>query len=213
MHAAKSDTSNSPQFSRPVLIRRGLHLEYITLAWDLLEAAVAVAAGILSGSVALIGFGLDSAIEMSSGAILIWRLTSDTGEVEREVVERQALRLVGVTLFIVAAYISAEAIRSLVASQAAHVSIVGMAVAVASLIVMPLLARAKRRVAAQINSRALVADSRQADVCTWLSVILLVGLALNAIFGWWWVDSVAALSMVPFIANEGLKSMRGERCC
>lgn len=212
MDVDKREISEPRQAAREVLIRRGVRLEYLTLGWNLFEAAVALAAGVLAGSIALVGFGLDSAIEMSSGAILLWRLSSDRDEVARVRLEQRSLRLVGATLLAVAAYIVFEAARSLIARRPAEVSHVGMALAAASLVVMPLLARAKRRVAAQIDSRALVADSRQADICAWLSAILLLGLALNALLGWWWSDPVVALAMVPFIAKEGMEAFRGERC-
>jgi divalent metal cation (Fe/Co/Zn/Cd) transporter len=203
---------DDPQSVRAALVLRGLRLEYVTLAWVLLEAAVAVAAGILAGSIALVGFGLDSLVEMSSGAILVWRLASDRREEERERIEARALRMVGASLLAVAAYVLIEAVRALILRRGAEVSLVGMAVAAAALIVMPLLARAKRRVAAQIDSRALVADSRQADICAWLSCIVLVGLILNAAFGWWWSDPVAALLIVPIVVKEGVEALRGDRC-
>ena len=198
---------------RERLVRRGLRLEYLTLGWNLLEAAIAVGAGVVSGSIALVGFGVDSAIEMSSGAILLWRLASDREETSRERIEARALKLVGASLVALAVYVAAEAAKSLIQRESPQVSYVGMALAAAALAVMPLLARAKRRVAAQIESRALVADSRQSDICAWLSAILLVGLALNAWLGWWWSDPVAALLMVPIIAKEGIEAFRGERSC
>jgi len=204
--------SHPESSARTVLIRRGLRLEYLTMGWSLLEAAVGLAAGMLSGSIALVGFGLDSIIEMFSGAILFWRLGSDRDGEERERIEMRALRLVGASLLAIAAYIALEASRSLIAGRAAQVSHVGMVLAAASLVVMPLLARAKRRVAAQIDSRALVADSRQADICAWLSAILLAGLVLNAVLGWWWSDPVAALLMVPLVAKEGIEALQG-KCC
>jgi divalent metal cation (Fe/Co/Zn/Cd) transporter len=212
MNAGERDVLVAPSAARAALVRRGLLLGYLTLGRNLLEAAVAVAAGILAGSVALVGFGLDSVIEMSSGAILLWRLAADRDDEERERAEARALRLVGASLLAIAAYIVIEAARSLIAQRAAQTSIVGMALAVAALIVMPLLARAKRRVAAEIDSRALVADSHQADICAWLSAILLAGLVLNAWLGWWWSDPVAALLMVPLIAKEGLEALHGDHC-
>ncbi len=198
---------------RERLVRHGLRLEYMTLGWNLLEAAIAVGAGIVSGSIALIGFGVDSTIEMSSGAILLWRLASDSEEEKRERIEARALKLVGVSLVALAVYVAAEAAKSLIQREAPHPSYAGIAIAAAALIVMPLLARAKRRGAARIESRALVADSRQGDICAWLSAILLVGLALNATLGWWWSDPVAALLMVPIVAKEGIEALRGERSC
>jgi divalent metal cation (Fe/Co/Zn/Cd) transporter len=211
--SAPDGTTTLPPESRARLVRRGLHLEYLTLSWNLLEAAIAIAAGILAGSIALVGFGIDSVIEMSSGAILLWRLATDTEEESRERIEARALKLVGISLLALAAYVAAEAAKTLIEGEAPHTSYVGIALAIASLIVMPLLARAKRRVAAAIRSRALVADSRQTDICAWLSAILLAGLVLNAWQGWWWSDPAAALLMVPFIAKEGVEALKGERSC
>jgi divalent metal cation (Fe/Co/Zn/Cd) transporter len=202
-----------PAEMRDRLIRRGLHLEYLTLAWNLLEAVIAVSAGILAGSIALVGFGVDSVIEMSSGAILLWRLVSDRDEESRERIEARALQLVGASLLALAAYVAIEAAKTLIEGEAPHTSYIGIGLAIASLIVMPLLARAKRRVAAGIASRALVADSRQTDICAWLSAILLAGLVLNAWLGWWWSDPAAALLMLPFIAKEGIEALKGERPC
>ncbi|MDE3136447.1 MAG: cation transporter [Acidobacteriota bacterium] len=210
---AQNRATPLPPESRARLVRRGLHLEYLTLGWNLLEAAIAIAAGILAGSIALVGFGIDSVIEMSSGAILLWRLATDTEEESRERIEARALKLVGISLLALAAYVAIEAAKTLIEGEAPHTSYVGIALAIASLIVMPLLARAKRRVAAGIASRALVADSRQTDICAWLSAILLAGLVLNAWQGWWWSDPAAALLMVPFIAKEGVEALKGERSC
>jgi divalent metal cation (Fe/Co/Zn/Cd) transporter len=189
--------------------RRGRRLEYFTLGWNMLEAAVAVGAGWLSGSIALVGFGGDSLIECASGAVLLWRLSSPAQDESRE---RRALRLVGVSLFLLAAYVCFEAAKSLIAREQPEASVVGIMLSISSLIVMPLLARAKRQVAANLGSHAMVADSRQTDICAYLSAILLVGLSLNALFGWWWADPVAALIMVPMITREGLEAWRGEAC-
>ena len=210
--APKRPTTLRPE-ARVRLVRRGLHLEYLTLGWNLVEAAVAVAAGVLAGSIALVGFGIDSVIEISSGAILLWRLASDREEEAREQIEARALKLVGASLLALAAYVAIEAAKTIIEGEAAHTSYVGIALAIASLIVMPLLARAKRRVAAGIDSRALVADSRQTDICAWLSAILLAGLILNAWLGWWWSDPAAGLLMVPLIAKEGVEALQGERSC
>lgn len=190
-------------------VRRGRRLEYFTVGWNLLEAAVAIGAGLLAGSIALIGFGIDSLIETSSGAVLLWRLQE--GE-EGEKRERMALRLVGISLLALAAYVAIDATKGLILKERPEESLIGMLLAAASLVVMPLLASAKRRVAARINSRALVADSHQTDICAYLSAILLVGLGLNALLGWWWADPVAALAMVPIIVKEGREALRGEPC-
>jgi divalent metal cation (Fe/Co/Zn/Cd) transporter len=197
---------------RDAHVRRGIWLEYVTLAWNSLEALVAIASGVIAGSIALVGFGLDSVIEMSSGAALIWRLKSDADEHRREYVERIALRIVGACFIALAIYVTAEASRSLWRHERPQESISGMAIATASLIVMPLLARAKRRVAAGINSGAMQADSRQTDICAYLSAILLAGLVLNAVLGWWWADPVAGLIMAPIITKEGVEALRGKTC-
>lgn len=191
-------------------VRRGRRLEYLTIVWNTLEAVAAIGAGVWAGSVALVGFGVDSVIESSSGAVLLWRLRD--GELgERR--ERLALRLVGVSFLALAAYVLFDASKALVTREQPEASYLGVAVAALSLVVMPVLARAKRRVAARLQSRALRADSRQTDICAYLSAILLAGLALNALFGWWWADPAAALVMVPIIAKEGVEALRGERCC
>lgn len=187
-------------------VRRGRWLAYLTIIWNSLEGIIAVGAGIMAGSIALVGFGVDSVIEVSSGAIILWRLAS--GEQK----EKLALRLVGVSFLALAAYIAFDAAKSLVYREAPDASYVGIAIAALSLIVMPFLAHAKRKVASKLNSRAMHADSRQTDLCAYLSAILLGGLILNAFFGWWWADPVAALIMVPIIAKEGIGALRGETC-
>ena len=189
--------------------RRARRLEYFTIAWNTIEALASVAAGVVAGSTSLIGFGIDSAIESSSGAVVLWRFQSESHDESRE---RRALRLVGISFLLLAAYVAYEAVRSLLLRDGPHVSVVGIAIAVLSLIVMPILAREKRKTARRLTSRALEADSRQTMLCTYLSAILLAGLTLNAVFGWWWADSVAALAMLPIIINEGVEALRGEVC-
>ncbi|HXR49002.1 MAG TPA: cation transporter [Candidatus Limnocylindrales bacterium] len=189
-------------------IHAGRRIEYISLAWTSFEALAAVAAGVLAGSIALIGFGADSVIEIGSSAILLWRLNHEFGE-ERE---RIALRLVGVSFLLLAVYVGWEAVESLVKHQPPGVSYFGIVFSILCLIVMPLLARAKRRIAARLDSRAMEADSKQSSICGYLAAILLCGLALNALFGWWWADPVAALVMLPIIIKEGVEGLRGETC-
>jgi divalent metal cation (Fe/Co/Zn/Cd) transporter len=191
-------------------LRAGRRLEYFTLSWNLAEAAVGVIAGLFAGSIALIGFGIDSIIESLSGGILLWRLQGTQPDERRE---RFAHRLVGISFFVLAFYIAFEAGKSLLRHEQPDTSIVGIALSVVSLIAMPLLARAKRRVAARLDSRALFADSRQTDICAYLSAILLVGLLLNALFGWWWADAIAALCMLPMIYREGIEAVHGRSCC
>lgn len=194
---------------REAVIRRGRGLEYLTIGWNAVEAVVSIGAGLFAGSVALVGFGVDSVIESSSGAVLLWRLR-DGERGERR--ERVALKLVGVCFLLLAAYVAFDAARSLVMREPPEASYVGIAVAALSLVVMPLLARAKRRVAADLDSHAMHADSRQTDLCAYLSAILLGGLLLNALLGWWWADPAAGLVMAPIIAREGLQALRGETC-
>ena len=196
-----------PILARKEAVRRGRRLEYLTVGWNSLEALIAIGAGILAGSIALVGFGFDSVIESLSGAILLWRLFG--GEHR----EQPALKLVGASFLILAAYVAFDAGKSLLLREAPEASYVGIGLAFLSLIVMPVLARAKRRVAAKLQSRALAADSRQTDICAYLSAILLGGLALNALVGWWWADPVAALVMLPIIVKEGIEAFRGETCC
>ena len=201
--------SQPQEIPRDAVVRQGRRLEYFTVGWNLIEAAVALGAGLFAGSIALIGFGIDSLIETSSGAVLLWRLRE--GE-EGEQRERIALKLVGISLLALAAYVAIDAAKGLILQEPPERSLVGIILAAVSLGVMPLLAWAKRRVAAKLNSRALVADSHQTDICAYLSAILLAGLGLNALFGWWWADPIAALAMVPIIVKEGLEALRGESC-
>jgi divalent metal cation (Fe/Co/Zn/Cd) transporter len=193
--------------TRMIAVRRGRQLEYLTIGWNSLEAVAAIGAGLLAGSIALVGFGFDSVIESLSGAIVLWRLFA--GEVR----EKLALKLVGGSFLILAAYVGFEAVKSLILREPPEAGFLGIVIAALSLIVMPVLARAKRKVAASLNSRALLADSRQTDICAYLSAILLGGLGLNGLFGWWWADPIAALIMIPIIVKEGLQGLRGETCC
>jgi divalent metal cation (Fe/Co/Zn/Cd) transporter len=199
--------------SREAIITRGLRLEYFTLGWNSLEALIALISGFVAGSIALIGFGLDSVVEVSSAAVMLWRLHADHHTQSRERTEKVALRAVGICFLVLAVYVAFEGINTLLRHEAPQRSLPGILLASASLIAMPLLARAKRRVASAINSGAMHADSRQTDICAYLSTILLGGLVLNAAFGWWWADPIAGLIMVPLIANEGIEAVRGRTCC
>ena len=198
---------------RSKLVRKGRRLEYFTIAYNSLEGLIAVVAGLMAGSIALVGFGFDSLIEVTSGATLLWRLHSDADESGRERMEAITLRIIGVLFLLLAAYVSYDSIKSLIWREQPHESIPGIILAGASLIVMPLLVRSKRKVARGLKSGALMADSKQTELCTYLSAILLAGLLLNALVGWWWADPVAALIMVPIIVKEGLEGLRGETCC
>ncbi|MGH7938306.1 MAG: cation transporter [Bryobacteraceae bacterium] len=203
-----ADVEDSAAESKLVNRRAGRRLEYFTLGWNLTEAAVAIGAGVIAGSTALVGFGADSLIESLSGGILLWRLQAHADERR----EQLALKLVGISFLVLALYVTADAAWSLLKQEEPEKSLIGIILSIVSLIVMPLLARAKRHVAARLKSRALHADSRQTDICAYLSAILLGGLLLNALLGWWWADAVAALAMVPIIGNEGVAAIKAERC-
>ncbi|HEY4931746.1 MAG TPA: cation transporter [Terriglobales bacterium] len=212
MHSTSRPVHSPALPNRGTIVARGKRLEYLTIVWNGFEAAVALIAGLIAGSVALIGFGLDSIIETTSAVILLWRLGSDRYPEQRERSEHVARRLVGACFLLLAVYVMLESIHALWTHERAARSIAGILIAIAAVIVMPLLGRAKRRIAVELDSRALHADSRQADFCAYLSAILLVGLLLNMLLGWWWADPVAALTMVPIIAREGVQGLRGEAC-
>jgi divalent metal cation (Fe/Co/Zn/Cd) transporter len=202
-------TTSTLDFQSAAHTQAGRKVEYLSIAWTSLEAVIGIAAGVLAGSVALIGFGIDSMIEVASSGVLLWRLSDHTHAEDRE---ELAHRLVGVGFLALAAYITFDALHDLIAHEPPRVSYFGIAYAGACIIVMPLLARAKRRAATKLDSDALHADSHQSDICAYLSVLLLVGLGLNALFGWWWADPVAALCMLPIIIKEGFSGLRGESC-
>ena len=193
-------------------VRRGIALEYLTIGWNLLECLVAVTAGLFAGSVALVGFGVDSAIESVSGSVLLWRLYAERRGSHVEKIERRALWMVGVSFLLLAVYVAYDSVTTLIERKEPERSLIGILLAIVSLIVMPFLARAKRKAATNLNSAALQADSRQTSLCAYLSAILVGGLALNATVGWWWADPLAALLMVPIIANEGKEAIKGETC-
>ena len=201
------------QDNRAIQVKRGRRLEYFTIIYNSLEGIIAIVAGVVAGSIALVGFGFDSLIEVTSGVALLWRLHSDADESRRERMESVTLRIVGICFILLALYVSYDSIKSLVRHEAPNESRPGIILAIVSLIVMPLLVRAKRRVARSISSKALMADSKQTELCTYLSAILLGGLLLNALVGWWWADPVAAIVMVPIIVKEGIEGLRGETCC
>ena len=200
--------------ARPALIRRGLLLEYLTVGWNVVEGFVAVLAGIASGSIALIAFGVDSIVETISGVVLIWRLKSEErGELDEEGIERierRAELLVGVSFMILAAYVAFESIRTLITAEAPDPSPVGIILTAVSIGVMLWLARAKYETGVALGSRALIADSHQTRACWYLSAVALVGLALNALLGWWWADPVAALAIVVLLVREGWEALNGE---
>jgi divalent metal cation (Fe/Co/Zn/Cd) transporter len=196
---------------RHALLRRGIALEGVTVGYNTLEGVIAIAAGLRAGSVALTGFGADSVIEVLSGVVLWWRLRAELGSAEiGQQVEERAARWAGALLLGLGVYIVIESGRRLVTHDRPQESLLGIALMVLSLIVMPLLARAKLRVARALDSQALRADAHETIVCAWLSLTTLMGLALNAAFGWWWADPLAALAMLPLIVREGVEAWRGD---
>jgi divalent metal cation (Fe/Co/Zn/Cd) transporter len=199
--------------TRPALVRRGLRLNYITIGYNTLEAIVSMAAGLVAGSVSLIGFGVDSVIEVTASAAAQWRLRADLDPARRAHVERVTHRVIGGSFLALSAYVTIESVTTLVHREPPDPSLIGLGVLVLSAIVMPLLAHAKRQVAQALSSHALEAEAAQTTACAYLSIIALTGVALNTFGGWWWADPVAALIMVPILVNEGIEGLRGESCC
>ncbi len=198
-----------PSAERARLGRRAQLLAGASVAYNLVEAVVAVAAGIVAGSVALVGFGLDSVVEVSSGLIILWQFRHRLPESR----ERQALRLMALSFFALAAYVGFESVRALLVGHDPETSRVGIGLAIASLCVMPFLSWAQRRTGRALGSHAVVADSTQTLLCTYLSAVLLVGLVLNATLGWSWADPVAGLVIAAVAVKEGREAWRGESCC
>jgi divalent metal cation (Fe/Co/Zn/Cd) transporter len=194
---------------RARLGRRAQLLAGASVSYNLVEGVIAITAGLVAGSVALIGFGLDSAVEVSSGLIILWQFRHRLPESR----EQQALRLIAVSFLALAAYVTFESVRALVTGAEPESSPVGIALAVASLMVMPFLAWAQRRTGKALHSGSVVADSNQTLLCTYMSAVLLVGLALNAALGWWWADPLAGLAIAAIALKEGRDAWRGEGCC
>jgi divalent metal cation (Fe/Co/Zn/Cd) transporter len=204
--------TKNPVLTREQIVRRGRRLEYFTIGYNTFEGLVALTAGMIAGSVSLVGFGLDSFIELTSASALLWRLHNDHDISQRKRVEQTTLRIVGWCFIALAIYIGFESLSALVQNEEPQSSILGIVIAILSLLVMSVLAKAKRKVAQALGSHAMQADSRQTDFCCYLSCILLGGLLLNALLGWWWADPVAGLAMVVIIAKEGIDSLRGKSC-
>jgi cation diffusion facilitator family transporter len=199
---------------RARLQRRGVLLEWFTVTWNVMEAAVAITAGVVAGSVALVGFGIDSGIEVVAASALLWRFRAaraDATAEEHGVAERRALYIVSATFFVLAAYIGYEAVRALVTTDEPDTSAVGVVLALVSLVVMPTLAYAKQQTGRALGSRALEADAIETWVCAYLSLALLVGVGLHASFGWWWADPVGALAMLPVIVWQGWETLEDAR--
>ena len=197
---------------RFAMARRGSRLEYFTIVWNSLEGGVALVAGWMAGSIALVGFGVDSFIEVTSGAALLWRMSADADVERRERYEKRALRIVGLSFVGLVAYVGYESLSDLLQKHAPERSIPGVVLACVSLVIMPLLSRAKRKVGNALGSSAMNADAKQTEFCAYLSAILLIGLLLNTLFGLWWADPIAALVMAPIIANEGIQRLGGKPC-
>ncbi|MHB9111176.1 MAG: cation diffusion facilitator family transporter [Thermoleophilia bacterium] len=217
MDTAPETTAPDKHPARSSLLARGIALEYLTIGYNALEALIAVSAGVIAGSVALIGFGLDSVIEIAAGATLLWRLKQETrigaeiSEEEHSALERRALLIIGLTFFALAGYIAIEAGYKLLTGGGAEESTVGIILAAASLIIMPLLALLKTRTARGLGSKALAADAMETWICSYLSLVLLAGLGLNAAFDWGWADPLAALAMLPLIIKEGWEAFEEAR--
>jgi len=204
--------AESTVLSRAAISRRGRNLEYFTIIWNTFEGLVAIIAGAIAGSISLVGFGLDSFIEVTSGAALLWRMTVDADIHGREHNEKRALQIVGLCFIGLSVYIAYESVTDPLQKRTPEHSIPGMILACVSLIVMPVLSRAKRKVGTELGSAAMHADAKQTEFCTYLSVILLGGLLMNSLFGLWWADPIAALVMVPIIAKEGIEGLQGKAC-
>lgn len=200
----------SAQTGIATLQRLALWLVILTLAWNVVEGGVAVGAGLAAGSVALVGFGLDSFIEVFAAGVILWRLAARRAD---ETAERRAVFLIGISFFVLAGYMVLEAGHTLLLADAPEESRVGLALAALSLLVMPALAFGKRAVARRLNSASLRAESTETFVCAYLSCTLLLGLGLNALAGWWWADPVAALAMVYFVVREGWEAVTTRDLC
>jgi divalent metal cation (Fe/Co/Zn/Cd) transporter len=207
--AAPAADPHLARAERARLGRRAQLLAGASVAYNVAEAVVAVAAGLVAGSIALVGFGLDSVVEVSSGLIILWQFRHRMPESR----ERQALRMMAIAFFALTGYVVVESLRSLFLHAEPDSSAVGIGLAIASLIVMPFLSWAQRRTGRALGSAAVVADSRQTLLCTYLSAVLLVGLVLNATMGWGWADPVAGLVIAAVAAREGVEAWRGEGCC
>lgn len=203
--------------ARQAVVRRSRLLNRVTIGWNVVEGVIAVVAGALAGSVSLVGFGLDSGIEVSAAAILAWRLAKESRGGCMADFDRRATRLIAVSFAALAAYVGVESIRDLIAAREPQASVVGIVLATLSLLVMPLLARAKRRLAPALGSQAAASEADQTRLCAVLSAVLLVGLGLNAALGWWWADPAAGVGIAVLAGAEAVKTWRADAladtCC
>ncbi len=206
-----------PEDRRPEALRRALGLEYFTVAWNVVEGVIAIAAAVIAGSVAILGFGIDSFVECASALVMIWRLRAERGQLfsgaRIDAIEHRARKLIAGSLFLLAAYVTADAIQTLLTADRPDFSPVGVALLVLSAVVMIGLARAKARVARELGSEAMEADAFQTTACWWLSLAALVGVGANGLFGWWWADPLAALAIAGLVVREGTQAWRGKACC
>jgi len=209
-------TAVSPTL-RPASVSRALRLEYLTVAWNVAEGVIAILAALAAGSVAILGFGIDSFIECASALVMIWRLRAERGqrlsEAQLNTVEHRARRLVAASLFLLGGYVAFDAVQTLLSGERPAFSPVGSALIVVSIFLMIWLARAKRRLARELHSEAMEADAFQSTACWWLSLAALAGVGLNGLLGWWWADPAAALVISALLANEGREAWRGKACC
>ena len=207
----------SPVTTRVDAVQRAQRLTAITIGYNVLEAVVAIAAGVAAGSLSLIGFGLDSTVEVSSAVVLAWRLRQERRAGCMLPYDRRAQRLIALCFGALAVWVGYEAVVQLAAREQPETSVLGIVVASASLLLMPILARAKRRLAPALGSQAVASDARQTQLCAWLSAVLLAGLLLNATLGWWWADPAAALAIAAVALREGVQTWRAESladtCC
>lgn len=195
------------------LIKKALIAEWFLIIYNILEALASVGVGIIAKSIALVGFGLDSVIEVSAALILVWRLSHRGTEEEESAKEKKALKFIGYTFFLLAIYVLYESGGKLIRHEHPEATIIGIIIAALSLLIMPGLGLLKLNIAKQLGSRALRADAMETIICSYLSFTLLIGLGLNALFGWWWADPVAGLVMIYFLIKEGREAISGEECC
>lgn len=210
-------TPAAPASDRPAQVARALGLEYLTVGWNVAEGVIAVSAAVMAGSVALLGFGIDSFVECASGLVMIWRLHAERraghDDARLDALEHRARRLVALSLFLLAAFVVFDAVDTLRSGERPAFSAVGVGLTSVSLVVMLWLARAKRRAARALGSQAMEADAFQTTACWWLSLAALTGIALNGALGWWWADPAAALVIAALIAREARDAWQGRDCC
>lgn len=215
--AVKSAVTGAPAADRRALLARALGLEYLTVGWNIAEGVIAVSAAVMAGSVALLGFGIDSFVESASGGVMIWRLLAErrngSDDARLDAIEHRARKLVALSLFLLAAFVIVDAADTLRTRQHPAFSAVGVALTSVSLVVMLWLARAKRRAARALGSEAMEADAFQTTACWWLSLAALTGITLNGALGWWWADPAAALVIAALIIKEAREAWQGRDCC